>query len=111
MILFHPEQDIDSALFGAEISTFWIGKKCVHLLLQFPGPLKPADIKISFVEVQKTLDQERIIFGKTIGGTGRPAVTSQQSALIQRGLHKGAGALGGNQITLVSHRLESLGET
>src|ERR1700676_1692973 len=58
VILFHPEQDIDGAFFGAEIAALGVSKKSIHLNLQFARPLKPANIKISFVQIQEPLDQE-----------------------------------------------------
>src|SRR5207244_4539454 len=102
--------DIRYALFSGEISAFGVGKESIHLSLQFSRPLKPSDIKIGFIQIQKTLDQKSVIFGKTISCSSRATITPQQSVSVKLVLQEVSCALGRRQVPGFSQHLEAFGE-
>src|SRR5215831_15646963 len=99
MIILHSKQDVARSFFGIKISALWVRKERVHLDLKFAGQPQPANIEICFVKVEQPLNQECVIFRKSVYNTCAAAKAAQQSLRIQILQQKIGGTSGGFKIS------------
>ena len=79
IIVFHPQHDAFVLAAGAEVTAVLvIIEQAVLRRLQLDRKLQPFDIERGFVEIEKSLNHERVVIGKAFDLTAAFAIIAKQ---------------------------------